>query len=116
MIKKIFLGLILLIIGLFAYSLITRTMEAIKSGERLSKSAELVYQLETQNKVLKQELMEVKSQDYIEGEVRNKLGFVKKGETIVVIPEEKLKLVLGTTQSAQIRFPNWLGWLKVFFK
>ncbi len=115
MIKKITLVSVLLIISLFAYSLITRTMEAVKSGERLSESADLVYKLEAQNKVLKQKLTEVKSPDFIEAEVRNKLGFVKKGETIVVIPEEKLKLVLGASQSAVIRLPNWLGWLKVFF-
>lgn len=116
MIKKIILALILLIIGLFAYSLITRTMEAVKSGERLSQSAEVVYRLESQNKLLKKKLSEVQSSDFIEEEVRNKLGFVKKGETVVVIPEEKLKLVLGTSSSAQARLPNWLGWIRVFFK
>lgn len=116
MIKKIILALILLIIGLFAYSLIIRTMEAVKSGERLSQSAEVVYKLESQNKLLKKKLSEVQSSDFIEEEVRNKLGFVKKGETVVVIPEEKLKLVLGTSSSAQIRLPNWLGWIRVFFK
>lgn len=116
MIKKVVLVVILLVIGLFAYSLITRTMEAVKSGERLSKSADQLYKLEAQNKLLKGLLTQVKSPDYIEEEVRNKLGFVKKGETIVVIPEEKLKLVLGASQSAVIRLPNWLGWLKVFFK
>lgn len=116
MIKKIILALILLIIGLFAYSLITRTMEAVKSGERLSQSAEVVYKLESQNKLLKKKLSEVQSSDFIEEEVRNKLGFVKKGETVVVIPEEKLKLVLGTSSSAQVRLPNWLGWIRVFWK
>jgi len=115
MIKKIILGLIMLIIGLFAYSLITRTMEAVKSGERLSQSAEAVFQLESRNKILKKKLSAIQSTDFIEEEVRNKLGFVKKGETVVVIPEEKLKLVLGASKSAQVRLPNWLGWLKVFF-
>lgn len=116
MIKKIILALILLIIGLFAYSLITRTMEAVKSGERLSQSAEVVYQLESQNQFLKKKLSEVQSSDFIEEQVRNKLGFVKKGETVVVIPDEKLKLILGTSSSAQVRLPNWLGWIRVFFK
>ncbi len=116
MVKKISFGFIILVSILFAYNLITRTMEAVKSGERLSKSADIVYKLEAQNKLLKEKLTEVKSPDYIEAEVRNKLGFVKKGETVIVIPEEKLKLVLGASQSAVIRLPNWLGWFKVFFK
>lgn len=116
MIKKISLALIILFISLFAYTLITRTMEAVKSGERLSQSADLVYNLEARNKNLRKKLSEVQSQTYIEEEVRNKLGFVRKGETIVVIPEEKLKLVLGASPPAEVRLPNWLGWLKVFFK
>lgn len=115
MIKKISLALIILFISLFAYTLITRTIEAVRSGERLSQSADLVYELEARNKNLKKRLSEVQSQTYIEEEVRNKLGFVKKGETIVVIPEDKLKLVLGASSPAEPRLPNWLGWLRVFF-
>ena len=116
MIKKLAFGFGILVTGLFAYSLITRTMEAVKSGERLSQSADIVYKLEVKNKNLKKKLEEIKSPEFIEEAVRNKLGYVKQGETIVVIPEDKLKLVLGASQSAQIRLPNWLGWLKVFFK
>lgn len=91
-------------------------MAAIKSGERLSDSVNAVYKLEIKNKELKKRLAEVQSPDFIEKEVRNKLGLSKKGETVVVIPEDKLKLILGASTSAQIRLPNWLGWLKVFFK
>lgn len=116
MIKKIILIVIIFAGGLFAYSLITRTFEAVKSGERLSKSAEIVKRLEVQNKELKQKLSEVQSPDFIENEVRNKLGFAKAGEIVVVIPEDKLKLVLGASAPAQVRLPNWLGWIKVFFK
>ena len=116
MIKKIALGLIILVSLVVAYNLITQIMESTKSGERLSQAADTVYKLESQNRQLKQKLSQIQSPEYIEEEVRNKLGLSKKGETVVVIPEEKLKLVLGTSSSAQIRFPNWLGWLKVFFR
>ncbi|MBI2330018.1 septum formation initiator family protein [Candidatus Daviesbacteria bacterium] len=115
MVKKVILGLIILIIVLVTYNLITQIKEAVKSGDRLSQSAEEVYKLEAENKALKKKLAEAQSPEFIEGEIRNKLGFAKKGETVVVIPEDKLKLVLGATQSAQIRLPNWLGWVKVFF-
>lgn len=116
MIKKISLGLIILVSLIVAYNLITQTLEATKSGERLSQAADVVYKLEMKNKDLKKKLSQIQSSEFIEEEVRNKLGFAKKGETVVVIPEDKLKMVLGSSSSAQIRLPNWLGWMRLFFK
>ncbi len=116
MIKKIVLSLIILITLVIAYNLITQILEATKSGERLSQAADEVYKLEIKNKALKQKLIQIQSPEFMETEIRNRLGLTKAGETLVVIPEEKLKLVLGASSSAQIRLPNWLGWWKVFFK
>lgn len=116
MVKKIILGAIILISILVTYNLINQIKEAIKSGERLSQSADVVFSLEAKNKDLKKKLTEAQSLESIESEIRNKLGFAKKGETVVVIPEDKLKLVLGASSAAQVRLPNWLGWVKVFFK
>lgn len=116
MIKKIVLILIVLVCLVVAYSLIKQIIEATKSGERLAKATDEVYRLEKKNKELKQKISQVQSSEFLEAEIRNRLGLAKKGETIVIIPEDKLKLVLGATQSAQIRLPNWLGWIKVFFR
>lgn len=116
MIKKIIIGVVLLLSLMIGYHLVRQTMEAAKSGERLSQAAEAVYKLEIKNKELKKKLTQIKSLEFIEEEARNKLGLAKNGETVVVIPEEKLKLILGASQSAQIRLPNWLGWLRVFWK
>ena len=116
MIKKIALGLAILISVIVAYNLITQITEAIKSGERLSQSADVVYRLEARNRQLKEKLSQIQSPQFLEEEARNALGLVKRGETMVIIPEEKLKSVLGASQSAQIRLPNWLGWWRVFFR
>lgn len=116
MFKKIGLGLIILVILIIAYNLIRQFFEVIKSGERLSQSADVVYKLEVRNKALKKKLAQIQSPDFLEEEIRNRLGFAKTGETMVIIPEEKLKLVLRASSPAPIRYPNWLGWLKVFFK
>lgn len=116
MLKKLILGLIIIIVLIIAYNLIRQIMEAVKSGERLSESAEAVYKLEIKNKELKEKLTQIKSPEFLEEEIRNRLGFAKPGETVVVIPQEKLKLILGASASAEVRLPNWLGWLKVFFR
>ncbi|MBI2314990.1 septum formation initiator family protein [Candidatus Daviesbacteria bacterium] len=116
MVKKAALILIILVILIVAYNLINQIREATQSGERLSQAADVVYKLEIKNKKLKEELTAIQSLEYLEEIARNRLGLFKKGETVVVIPEEKLKMVLGASSSAQVRLPNWLGWLKVFFK
>lgn len=117
MIKKIGLGAILLVGLMLAYNLINQIMDAARSGERLSVAADAVYNLEVKNKELRKKLNEIQSPDFIEEQARNKLGLGKPGETVVIIPEDKLKLILGASESAQeVRLPNWLGWLRVFFK
>ena len=116
MIRKITLGLIILVILFIVYNLVNQIIEATRSGERLSEAADVVYKLEAKNKQLKGKLSQIQSPQFLEEEIRNKLGFSKKGETVVVIPEEKLKAVMGASQAAEVRLPNWLGWWKVFFK
>ena len=114
--KKIILGIILLIIFGFVYNLIAQIITAVKSGDRLDSAVEIVYKLEAKNKELKKKLSGIQSPDFIEEQARNKLGLGKNGETLVIIPDEKIKLVLGASQSTLVRLPNWLGWLKVFFR
>jgi len=117
MIKKVVLGLIILVSLVVAYNLVTQIMDAVKSSERLSQAAETVYELEARNKALKQELSRIQSPQFVEEQTRNKLGLGKIGETVVIIPENTLNLVLSASSSAQtVRLPNWLGWWKVFWR
>ena len=116
MIRKIIIGVIIVVVLIIAYNLLVQITDALRSGDRLSSAAETVFKLEAKNRELKNKLSSVQSQEYIEEQARNKLGLGKPGETVVIIPDDKLKLVLGASQSAQIRLPNWLGWWKVFFK
>lgn len=116
MIKKIILGIAILVASLIAYNLINQISDATKSSERLSQEADNLAQLQAQNKQLKEKLSQIQSDEFIEEQARNKLGLAKAGETVVIIPEERLKEVLGTTESAQIRLPNWLGWWRLFFR
>ncbi len=104
-----------LLLGLLvAYNLLLQITNATRSSDRLSEAADRVYKLELENRQLKAKLAQIQSPQFIEEQARNKLGLGKAGETIVVIAEEKLKQVLGSSQSAQVRLPNFLGWWKVF--
>ena len=116
MLKKIIYIVIIFIVLSVGFNLVLQITQAIRSGDRLSQATDRVYELQNHNKELKQKLVEVQSPEFIEAQARDKLGLSKKGETVVIIPEQTIKMVLGASSSAQIvRLSNWLGWWKVFF-
>lgn len=115
MIRKIVPIVAVLLVLLVVYNLVNQILGAFKSSDRLSQAVEKVYSLEAKNKELKKQLAEIKSPKFVEQQARDKLGLSKAGETVVIIPEQKIKAVLGTSQPAQIRLPNWQGWLRIFF-
>lgn len=116
MFKQITLGIVILFVIFAVYNLLNQITDTLNASDRLSKIAEDVYRAEVKNKELKKKLSEIKSPQFIEEQARNKLGLAKEGETVVIIPDEKIKQILGATEAAQPRLPNWLGWLRVFFK
>lgn len=116
MIKKISLIIGILIVLILIYNLITQIVATLKSGDRLDLATEKLHQLEVKNKEIKNKLEEVKSQTFIETEARNRLGLSKEGEIIVIIPDEKIDLILGHNKKEEkSRLPNYLGWWKLFF-
>lgn len=116
MTKKIVIVLAGIVAVAITWSLIGQIMTTLKSGDRLQEATERLHQLEVKNKELKHKLEEVKTPAFLEEQARDKLGLVKEGETIVIIPEEKLNQVLGITDKIEeIKLPNWQGWLKLFW-
>ncbi len=117
MIRKIITIGMLLAVLLIAYNLLVQITDALKQGDRLSQAADAVYKLEIKNRELKQKLAQIQSPEFVESQARDKLGLGKPYETTIIIPDDKLKSVLGASEAAQIvRLPNWLGWWKVFFR
>lgn len=115
--KKFIFIIIGAVILIFAYNIIGQIFTTLQSGDRLSVATEQLHSLEVKNRELKKRLSEIKSQDFIEQQARDKLGLAKEGETLVIIPDEKINQVLGVAkQVVEPRLPNWQGWLKLFFK
>lgn len=116
MLKKISIGIAILVVAFIVFNLINQIKSTRSVSDRLNKAAESVYRAEIKNKELKKKLLEIKSPQFIEEQARNKLGLAKSDETVVIIPDKKIKEILGSTESAkEQRLPNHLGWLKVFF-
>lgn len=72
--------------------------------------------LEAKNAELKARLEYVKSDTFVEKEVRDKLGMAREGETVYILPEN-----LGQVQEADeaksedLKMPNWQKWWRLFF-
>lgn len=113
--SAILLGVILA--GVIIYNLVGTIVAALKSEERFAKSIDALSRLQIQNQELKKKLAQVKKPEFLEQQTRDQLGLSKPGETVVVIPAEKIDQVLGLNKKLEeARLPNWLGWWKVFFK
>ncbi len=114
--KKIAFLLIGLVVLTISYNIIGQIFHALKSGDRLNQEVEKLKSLEVKNNQLKDQLLQVKSIAFIEQQARDKLGLARDGETVVVIPPDKLKQVLGLSKEKEIevKLPNWMGWLKLF--
>lgn len=109
--------IILVIALIFAYNLVSQIASSLKSGDKLTQAQTELQNLETKNVQLQAQLQQANSPQFVEQQARDKLGLAKPGETIVVIPSDKISQVLGeTAKTAQeVRLPNWQGWLKLFW-
>jgi cell division protein FtsB len=112
--KTVSIVLVLIVVVLILVGLFKQINNALLAEQRLNQAVEEVAKLQDKNKGLKNKLLEVQSQDYIETIARDKLGLSRPNETVVVIPKESLNRVLGlNTKIEEIKLPNWQGWLKL---
>ncbi len=92
----------------------------IKTGEvrkEIAKEKDKVERLKTENERLKRETQEVESQAFIEKQLRDKLGLARKGEVVLVLPDEETlqKLAPQIPQEEEtLPDPNWKRWLNLF--
>jgi cell division protein FtsB len=114
--KKVGFILAALVTVFFGYNLIAQITSTLKQADKLQSASQALFSLELKNKELKDKLSEVKSPEFVEKEARDKLGLAREGETVIIIPDDKLKQVLGSTQkNVEAKLPNWLGWWQLFF-
>jgi cell division protein FtsB len=85
--------------------------------EQIEAEEQKLTKIEADNKKLQDQLAQAQSADFIEKEVRDKLGLAKEGEAIVVLPDpETIKKLAPQIEhdSDTLPDPNWRKWLKLF--
>jgi len=109
--------LLLLLCIVFALSLV-KNIARIKNAQiRVEKMKERVDKLQKEKEELQIKVEEAKKQEYIEKQLRDKLGLSKEGETIVVLPDADTlrKLVPPIPEEEEtLPDPNWKKWAQLF--
>lgn len=98
-------------------SLIRNVIKISDAGKRINEEEKKVEKLKEENEELEKKLNEVINDDYIEKELRDKLGLAKEGETVVVLPPEDVVKSLAPQEVREeetLPEPNWKKWLNLF--
>ncbi|HWA52437.1 MAG TPA: septum formation initiator family protein [Patescibacteria group bacterium] len=116
-IKSLLQVLSLFLAVLLAFSLIKSIVKITGSGSKITDEEVKVIALQKQNEILNSELQSVQTPQFIESQARDKLGLAKKGEIVVVLPDENsLKALAPKVEVKTYSLPDpvWRDWLKLF--
>jgi cell division protein FtsB len=111
-----YVGIALVI--LFVISLIRNFSKIGGAKKRIEAAEARVEKLREENEEAKKRLAEVKGEEYIEKQLRDKLGLAKEGEIVIVLPdEETLRKIAPSLPEEEDVLPDpvWKKWLKLFF-
>lgn len=113
--KKIATILILVVVAVTVFRGVFRL---ISSRSRVDEARAKLEEVKKQQTELEAKLEEVSSDYYKEEQLRDKLGLVKQGETVIVLPSEDVlrRLSPRILEEAEENetIPNWKKWAKLF--
>lgn len=107
-----------LVILLLSLSVARNLIKMADIRREIVKEKEKVTKMEKINKDLEKQIAGTQGVDFIEKQVRNKLGLVKSGEAMVILPDpEIVKRLAPVTDdlNESLPDPNWKKWEKLFF-
>ncbi len=109
--------LLIFLFLLMSVSLIRNILRVVESNKRIEKAQDRVEKLKKENEELEENLAITKSEEFIEKQLRDKLGLAKEGEIVIVLPDEKILETLAPSleeEEETLPDPNWKKWLKLF--
>lgn len=111
--KSRLIGWVFIIIGVVtAVRTGTNVYRLWKAGDQVIEQQKAVEQAKAENDRLKKELSRVSDPAVIEKEARDKLGYGRPGETIVIIPQsESTKSQIPSSKKEEA---NWRKWWDLY--
>ena len=83
-----------------------------KAGDKVEVARKELAEVQAEQEKLKAQLEYVQSDEFVEREAREKLGYGKEGETLLVLPNQNSTQY--SEKSAQEEGPNWRKWWKLY--
>jgi len=105
------------LILILAFSVIRNVRKAISIRSEIAREQVKVDKIKEENARLEREILQTQSGAFIEKQVRDRLGLVKEGEAIVVLPDEEILRRLAPQippESDTLPDPNWKKWIQLF--
>lgn len=118
-IRKIFKYSSWILIVILLASTVKNISKAVGVRKQVQNERERVQKMEDDNTKLQTQIAQVQGQDYIDKQIRDKLGLTKEGETVVILPDENVVISLAppaTTDVETLPDPNWKKWKNLFFE
>lgn len=118
-IETFFSSVLIIFFLWLSFSLSKSLWQTLSNQTRIIRENEERNQLLEDVTALRGELDYLKSESYIEGEGRNKLGLAKEGEKVIIIPENTVKEIEASLEKEEgfsvESLSVWEQWLKFFF-
>lgn len=111
-----------LVIGGYIILQTSRNIISLWSARnRVVQAQKRLQEVQKQKEKLEQEISQVDSSAFVEREARDKLGLVKEGEVILVLPQDEVNKLAQSLRDESTKLdqtspelPNWQKWLKLF--
>lgn len=86
-----------------------------RTGDSVKEARRNLVEATAESERLQKQLLEVKSPEWVEKEARERLGYGRPGETILVLPEQESsrETELGAQEQ---NIPNWKKWWKLYVR
>ncbi len=116
---KDYLNYILLFLAfLFIVSLIRNILRINQANKEILEAEKIVDEAIAENNELKVKVEELRSPEFQEVQLRDKLDLAKEGEIVVVLPDEEILRKLAPKRIEEENIlpdPTWRRWLKLFY-
>lgn len=111
--KRRILNLLVLLGGILAIASFSSSIHSlIKKGDLFVEKEKKLVELKTKNQELKETLEKVESEEFVGKEAREKLGMGKRGEVIVILPNNQ---TTKQPNNQEKELQNWRKWYNLFF-
>jgi len=107
-----------IVLFVILFSSFFKSLKRIREGDALIKKSQIkLEKQEDENKKLEEQVRMVQSDEFVEKQLRNKLGLVREGEIVIVLPEadivRKLAPIIPEEEEAKPK-RNYIKWLDLF--